>query len=64
MGTIVTLHSDNATYASFINGVKLCMLYITISYITRDNLEASKHAGELHQFIIRFVVVYVCYQCI
>jgi len=59
----VTLHSDNATHASFINGVKLCILYITISYITGDNPEASKHAGELHQFVNLFVIVYVCYQC-
>lgn len=60
----MTLHSHNATYASFKNRVTLCILYITISYITGDNLEASKHAGELHQFITLFVVVYVCYQCI
>ena len=59
----MTLHSDNATYASFIIGVKLCILYIIISYITGDNLEASKHAGQLHQFVTLFVVVYVCYQC-
>jgi hypothetical protein len=59
----VTLFSENATYASFMNGVKLCILYITISYITGDNLEASKRTGELHQFITLIVVVYVCYQC-
>lgn len=59
----MTLHSDNATYASFVNGAKLCILYISISYITEDKLEASKHATELHQFTILFVVVYVCYQC-